>query len=73
MITNRKTGLLQWHSGKESACNAGDVGLIPGLGQSLGEGKGNPLQCSCLGSPMDIGAWWVAVHGVTKSQTGLGD
>ena len=52
--------------GKESACNVGDLGLIPGLGRSPGEGKGNPLQYSCLGNPMDRGAWWATVHGVAK-------
>jgi len=55
--------------GKESACNAGDLGSIPGLGRSLGEGNGNPLQCSCLENPMDRGAWWATVYGVAKSQT----
>ena len=53
--------------GKESACDAGDPGLIPGLRRSPGEGNGNPLQCSCLGNPMDRGAYWAAVHGITKS------
>ena len=51
---------------KESAHNTGgtrDVGLIPGSGRSPGEGNGNPLQYSCLGSPMDRGAWWAPVHG----------
>ena len=43
---------------KESACNAGDQGLDPGLGRSYGEGNGNPLQYSCLGKPKDRGAWW---------------
>ena len=56
---------------KQSACNAGDLGLIPGLGRSPGEGNGNPLQYSCLGNPMDRGAWWATVHGVTESQTRL--
>ena len=51
---------------KASACNAGDLGLIPGLGRSPGEGNGDPLQCSCLENPMDGGAWWATVHGVTK-------
>ena len=46
--------------------NAGDVGSVPMLGRSAGEGNGNPLQYSCLGSPMDRGAWWATVHGVTK-------
>ena len=55
--------------GKESACNAGDLGLIPGLGRFPGEGKGYPLQYSCLENPMDRGAWWATVHGVSKSQT----
>ena len=55
--------------GKESACNAGDLGSIPGLGKSPGEGNGNSLQHSCLENPMDRGAWWATVHGVTKSWT----
>ena len=59
--------------GKESACNAGDLGSIPGLGRSPGEGDGTPLQYSCLENPMDGGAWWAAVHGVPKSQTRLSD
>ena len=50
---------------KESACNAGDPGWIPGSGRSPGEGKGCPLQYSCLENPMDRGAWLVTVHGVT--------
>ena len=54
---------------KESACSAGDPGLIPGLGRFPGEGNGNPLQYSCLGNPMDRGAWQAAIHGVAKSQT----
>ena len=49
--------------GKESACNAGDVDLIPGLGKSPGEGNGYPLQYSFLENPMDKGAWWAIVHG----------
>ena len=53
--------------GKGSTCNAGDVGLIPGWGRFLGGGHGNPLQYSCLESPMDRGAWKIAVHGVEKS------
>ena len=55
--------------GKASAYNAGDLGLIPGLGRSPGEGNDNPLQYSCLENSMDGGAWWVTVHGVTKSWT----
>ena len=49
--------------GKASACNAGDQGLIPGLGRSPGKGNGNPLQYSCLENPMDRGAWQATVHG----------
>ena len=49
----------------------GDTGLIPGLGRSSGEGNGNPLQDSCLGNPMDRGAWWATVQKVTESQTPL--
>ena len=52
--------------GKVSAYNAGDPGSIPGSGRSPGEGNGNPLQYSCLENPVDRGAWWAAVHGVTK-------
>ena len=55
--------------GKESACNAGNLGLIPGLGRSPGGGHGYPLQYSCLEKPMDRRAWLATVHGVTKSQT----
>ena len=54
---------------KESACNAGDPGLISESGRSSGEGNGNPLQYSCLENSMDRGAWWATVHGVPKSQT----
>ena len=55
--------------GKESACNAGDTGdtsLIPGSGRSPEEGNGNPFQYSCLGNPMDRGAWRATVHGGRK-------
>ena len=55
--------------GKESACNAGDLGSIPRFGRSPGGGRGNPLQYSCLEKPMDGRAWRATVHGVTKSQT----
>ena len=57
--------------GKESACNAGNLGLIPGLGRSPGEGHGNPFQYSCLEKSMDTGARRATVHGVKKSQTQL--
>ena len=57
--------------GKESACNAGDLALIPGLGRFPGAGHGNPLECSYLENPMDKGAWWATVRGVAKSWTRL--
>ena len=59
--------------GKESTCDKGDLGLIPGLGRSPGGGHGNPLQHSCLKNSMDRGVWWVTVHGVAKSQKRLRD
>ena len=58
-------------AGKDSACSAGDLGSIPVLGRSRGEGNGNPLQYSCLESLMKRGAWQATVHGITKSQTRL--
>ena len=51
---------------KESACNAGDLGLIPGLGSSSGEGNCNPLQYSHLENAMDRGVWWVTAHGIAR-------
>ena len=57
--------------GKESTCKAGDMGSIPGLGRSPGEGDGYPLQYSCLENPIDRGAWWAIVYGDAKSQTQL--
>ena len=51
---------------KESTCNAGDVGSIPGSGRSPGKGNGNPLQNFCLENPMDRGAWPGTVHGVAR-------
>ena len=59
---------------KNPRVNAGDIrdmGSIPGLGRSPGEGNGKPLQYSCLGNPMDRAAWWAIVHGGAKSQTEL--
>ena len=58
-------------AGKESACNVGDLGSIPGLERFPGEGNGNPLQYSCLENPMDRGAWQATVRGVAKNQTQL--
>ena len=54
-----------------SARDVRDGGSIPGLGRSPGEGHGNPLQYSCLENPVDRGAWWATVYGVSKSQTRL--
>ena len=53
-------------AGKESAHNVGDLGSIPGLGRSLGEGKGYPLKYSCLNNSMDKGTWQATVHGVAN-------
>ena len=55
--------------GKESACKAGDLGSIPGSGRFPGEGNGYSLQYSCLGNPMEKGAWWATVHSAAKNQT----
>ena len=66
-------GFLGGSDSKESTCNVGDLGSIPGLGKSPGGGHGNLLQYSCLENPMDRGAWWATVHGVTKSWTRLND
>ena len=62
-----KGGLPRWLGGKESACNARDVGSILGLGKPFGEGNGNPLQYSCLENSRDRGTWWATVHGVAES------
>ena len=59
--------------GKESACNTGDLGSIPGLERSAGKGIGYPFQYSCLENSMDRGAWQAIVHAVAKSQTRLID
>ena len=56
---------------KNIPANTGDTGSIPGSGRSPGGEHGNPLQYSCLGNPVDAGAWWATAHGVTKSQTRL--
>ena len=69
-VRGRK-GFLCGSKGKESACNAGDLSSIPGLGRSPGEENGYTLQYSCLGNPMDRGAWWATAHGVAKSRTRL--
>jgi len=66
-----KPGFHGGSDGKESACNVGDLGSIPGSERAPGEGNGNPLQYSCLENPMDRGARWATVRGITKSQTQL--
>ena len=71
LIRQELTKVINWapggSDGRESACNAGDPGLIPGSGRSPGERSGYPLQYACLGNSMDRGAWQVTIHGVTKS------
>ena len=62
--SSKHSGLPWRLYGKGSASNAGDRGSIPGAGRSPGEGNGNPLQYSCLGNPMDRGAWRATVHGI---------
>ena len=59
--------------GRESACNAGDPGSVPGLGRSTGEGNSYPLQYSCLENSINRGAWPATVHEVTKSRIRLSD
>ena len=60
--------MAQWVKESTSiARDTGDSGLIPVPGRFPGEGNGKPLQCSCLGQPMDRGAWWASVHGVAES------
>ena len=66
-------GLPYSSDGKESACNAEDLGSVLGSGRSSGERNGNPLQYSCLENPMDREAWWATVHSITKSWTQLSD
>ena len=66
MVPEKNMGFPGGSDNKESSCNAGDLGLIPGSGRSPGEGNGNPLQYFCLGNPMDRRAGWATVHGVTK-------
>ena len=70
MSSNSRTSLVA-QTVKRLAYNAGDLGSIPGLGRSSGEGNGNPLRYSCLENPMDREAWWATVHWVTKSRTRL--
>ena len=75
VITFLVTGIIDWmgypgtSAVKNLLVNAGDTGSMPGLGGSPGEGNDNPLQYSCLGNPMDRGAWWATVYGVAQSPT----
>ena len=70
LIASLYTGGLPCGSaGKESACNAGDLGLVPEFGRSPAEENGNPFQYSCLENPMDRGDWQTIVHEVAKSWT----
>ena len=70
-IARIKFGFPGGSAGKESACNVGDLGSIPGSGRSPEGGHGSPLQCYCLENPMDRGAWGATVPGVSKSWTQL--
>ena len=73
-VTKSQTQLSDFTlDGKEYACNAGDLGLIPESGRPPGEGNGYPLQYSCLENPMDREAWWATVHRAARSQTRLSD
>ena len=65
-FSKSSSGLPRWLGGKEFACQAGDLGSIPGSGRSPGGGTGNPLQGSCLENSMDRGAWQGTVHGVAR-------
>ena len=71
--SHHQEGFLGGSDSKESTCNAGDLGSIPGLGRSHGGEHGNPLQYSCLENAMDREAWRATVHRVTKSPTWLSD
>ena len=75
LLNTKKFGLPRWLSGKKSTCQAGDPGLIPGLGRSPEEGNGNPLWYSCLENPMDRGAWYSPCgcrvgHDLVTTETG---
>ena len=68
-INRNELGFPSGSDSKESTCNAGDLGSIPGLGRSPGEENGNLLRYSCLENPMHRGAWWATVHGIAGSDT----
>ena len=69
MLSRFVIGFSDGSDGKEPACNADDLGLIPGSGRSLGEGNGNPLQYSYLENPMDGEAWQSTPHGIAELNT----
>ena len=69
LTSKTEKGFPGGSNSKESACNVGDPGLIPGYGRSPGDGNGNPLQYSFLENSMDRGAWQATVHRVAKSWT----
>ena len=69
ILLSQRFGFLGCSDGKESVCNAGDLGSIPGSGRSPGGGHSNPLQYSCLENPMDRGAWRAAILGVAELVT----
>ena len=69
LLLQNTRGFPGGSDGKQSTCNAGDLGSIPGSGGSTGEGNGNPLQYSCLENPMDRGVWQATVHGIKESNT----
>ena len=71
VIPLNKLGFPGGSDGKESACSAGDPGLVPGSGGSPGEGSGHPLRYSCREDSMDRGAWWATVHRITEHETQL--
>ena len=71
LIINDYISFKSASDSKACACTAGDLGSIPGLGRSPGEGNGNPLQYSCLENLMDRGAWKATGHGIAKSRTRL--
>ena len=67
-LSNQEGELFWWFSGKEFTCNMGDVGLILESGRFPGEASDNPLQYSCLGNPVDRGAWQAVVCGVARDR-----
>ena len=69
VLLSKGKGFPGGSEGKESACNAGNPGSIPGLGRSPEKGNGNPLQYSCLENSMDREAWWATIYGITESDT----